>query len=114
MNKSKISSYFIFIAFFTFISIFLTIIQTSYNNLMNPIKQVEENKLLEPLNPVLDSEIIQEIEKRQIFDENEELLINNNSDSDQKQTISPSPYEVPISVTPQNDIQPIPKQEENN
>jgi len=77
MNKSKISFYFIFIAIFTFLAIFLTIAQSSYNNLVNPIKQIESNKYLEPLDPVLDSEIIQEIEKRQPLDGNQPLLINN-------------------------------------
>jgi hypothetical protein len=64
MNKSKLSFYFIFTAFFTFIAIFITIVQSSYNNLINPIKQATDDKLLQPMNPTLDSEIIQEIENR--------------------------------------------------
>ncbi len=56
MNKTKISFYFIFISVFTFLAIFLTIVQASYNNLINPTKQVETEKYLEPLNPALDSD----------------------------------------------------------
>mgnify|MGYP000847423236 CR=1 FL=1 len=90
MNKSKISFYFVFIAFFTFLAIFLTIVQASYNNLINPIKQVEDNKFLEPLNPALDSEVIKEIERRQNINEDEEVVILNNSNN----------INTPISITP--------------
>ena len=80
MNKSKISFYFIFIAFFTFITILVTIVQASYSSLVVPQKKIEEDKLLTPLNPVLDSEIIQEIEKRtNLTDDNGEVIINNRS-----------------------------------
>ncbi|MDD4106543.1 MAG: hypothetical protein PHX84_01175 [Candidatus Shapirobacteria bacterium] len=93
MNKSKISFYFIFIAFFTFITILVTIVQASYSNLMVPQKKIEEDKLLTPLNPVLDSEIIQEIEKRtNLTDNNGELFINNRTqktnDSTQESTLT--------------------------
>lgn len=114
MNKNKISSYFIFIAFFTFISILLTIAQNSYSNLMNPTKEVEENKFLEPLNPILDSAIIQEIEKRQALNEKDELSINNSSTSDQVQVDLITSSEASSSVTPQNNTNPVSKQAENN
>lgn len=64
MKKTKLSFYFIFIAFSSFITIFLTIVQKSYINLMSPIKEVESNKLLTPINPNLNVDIIQEIESR--------------------------------------------------
>lgn len=95
MNKSKISFYFIFIAFFTFIAIFTTILQASYSNLVDPQRKVEENKFLEPLNPNLDSDIIQEIEKRtNLVDSNEEIII---SDRDQN---TKNPARDSLSVTP--------------
>ena len=81
---------------------------------MNPIKEVEENKFLEPLNPVLDSEIIQEIEKRQVLNEKDELFINNSSTSDQVQADLITSFEASSSVTPQNNTKPISKQAENN
>ncbi len=100
MNKSKISLYFIFIAFFTFLSIFITIVQASYNNLTDPTKQVESDKFLDPLNPVLDSEIIQEIKKRQEPNESNELMINNIETN----TTTPNPDDniQPISTTEEN------------
>ncbi len=113
MNKSKITLYFIFIAFFTFLAIFLTIVQASYNNLTNPVKQVESDKYLEPLNPVLDSEIIQEIEKRQIPNNDQPLMINSlNSDvtNDSKE----SNIDVSPTTTLHSDTQPPLSKENNN
>jgi len=114
MNKSKISFYFIFIAFFTFIAIFLTIVQASYNNLINPTKQVEADKFLEPLNPVLDSEIIQEIEKRQGPSESDEVIINSNSDPVTNKPVSPVISEVPTNTAIDNNTQTVLIKEENN
>ena len=81
MKKTKLSLYFIFIAFFSFITIFLIIVQKSYSNLMTPIKLVESNKLLTPINPDLDVSVIQEIEKRpeNIDDGNLNLVTNSPS-----------------------------------
>ncbi len=64
MKKTKLSFYFIFIAFSSFIAIFLAIVQKSYTNLMSPIKEVESNKLLTPINPDLNVDIIKDIESR--------------------------------------------------
>ena len=113
MNKSKISFYFIFIAFFTFLAIFLTIVQSSYNNLVNPSKQVEADKFLEPLNPLLDSEIIQEIEKRQVPQEGDKIIINS-PESNGSETISPSPSVVSVTPIPNINTQPISPTKETN
>ncbi len=64
MNKKKLSVYFIFISIFSFLTIFSSIVQKSYFNLVNPVKEVDSNKLLTPINPNLDLDIIEEIEKR--------------------------------------------------
>lgn len=64
MNKKKISIYFTFISFFSFLTIFSSIVQKSYFNLVNPIKDVESNELLKPINPNLDLDIIKDIELR--------------------------------------------------
>lgn len=112
MNKSKISFYFIFIAFFTFMAIFLTIVQASYTNLTGPTKQVEADKYLEPLNPVLDSEIIQEIEKRQAPNEDNDMMIKS-LDTNTIKTSDDNSLGVSITPTPDDNIQPISTTEEN-
>ena len=64
MTKNKLSVYFIFIAIFSFLTIFSSIIQKSYFNLVNPLREVESNKLLKPIDPGLDLDVIKEIESR--------------------------------------------------
>lgn len=64
MNKKNISFYFIFISFFTFITLFFLIVQKSYINLINPTKQVENNILIKPIDPNLGLDVIKEIENR--------------------------------------------------
>jgi hypothetical protein len=75
MKKSSLSFYFIFISFFTFIAIFFTIVQKSYDNLINPIKKVEESTLTKPINPQLDMDVIDQIQNRtEYLDENVNLF----------------------------------------
>ena len=112
MNKSKISFYFIFIAFFTFMAIFLTIVQASYNNLTNPTKLIEADKYLEPLNPVLDTEIIQEIEKRQPVNEGGKIIVNS-LDPKTIENSNNEPIKSLVIPTPSNNIQPISTTKEN-
>ncbi|MDD4937577.1 MAG: hypothetical protein PHX34_00945 [Candidatus Shapirobacteria bacterium] len=82
MKSTKISTYFIFISFFTFISILVAIIQKSYSNLMGPINKVQTASYDKVINSQLDLEIIDEIEKRPInFDENNPNIINFSSES---------------------------------
>jgi len=64
MNKHKLSIYFIFISIFSFLTIFISIVQKSYFNLVNPVKEVESNKLLTPIDPNLNLDVIKDIEKR--------------------------------------------------
>lgn len=76
MKKTRISTYFVFISFFTFISILVAIIQKSYSNLMGPIKKVQTVSYDKVINPTLDLEIIDQIEKRPInFNENDQGII---------------------------------------
>jgi hypothetical protein len=65
MNKKRLSIYFIFISIFSFLTIFTSIVQGSYFNLVNPVKEVDSNKLLIPIDPNLNLDIIENIEKRQ-------------------------------------------------
>jgi hypothetical protein len=64
MKKSKLSAYFIFISLFSFLTIFFILVQKSYFNLVNPVKEVDSNKLLTPIDPNLDLDVIEEIKSR--------------------------------------------------
>ena len=67
MKKIKLSSYFLFISIFTFVTIFLLIVQSGYNNLMKPVNQVKTNESLKPIDPNLDISVLDTIAKRQFY-----------------------------------------------
>lgn len=70
MEKTKFSTYFVFISFFTLATILVTIIQKSYSNLIGPINKVQVSSYDKTIDPQLDLEIIDEIGKRPLnFDE---------------------------------------------
>ena len=73
MNKNKLSIYFIFISVLSFLTIFVSVTQKSYFNLVSPVKEVSSNKLLTPIDPVLKLEVIEEIKKRPENIEDESL-----------------------------------------
>ncbi|MEI8067372.1 MAG: hypothetical protein WCG91_00275 [Candidatus Shapirobacteria bacterium] len=64
MKRNNFSLYFIFIAFFSFLAIFISIVQNSYKNLVKPVDKIKSEKI-EPLNLNLDTEIISQIESRE-------------------------------------------------
>jgi len=64
MIKKKISTYLLFISIFTVVTIFSTIVQKSYSNLLGPTEDEDVQSLLNKINPELDTSIIQEIEDR--------------------------------------------------
>jgi len=64
MKKSKISFYFIFISFFTLLTIFFSIVQKSYFSYVTPQKVVEDDALLSDFNPTLDLTAISIIEAK--------------------------------------------------
>lgn len=64
MKKSKISFYFIFISFFTLLTIFFSIVQKSYFSYVTPQKVVEDDALLNDFNPNLDLTAISIIEAK--------------------------------------------------
>jgi len=76
MKKSNLSFYFIFISFFTFITIFFLIVQKSYTNLIGPTKLVENNALIKPIDPNLGLDIIKEIENRPDYVDNSTFEFN--------------------------------------
>ena len=86
MKKTKLSGYFVFISAFTFLTIFVVIVQRSYYNLMGPIKSVESNVLLRPINPELDTDILEEIENRREYIETGSINIIPYTDGDQLET----------------------------
>jgi hypothetical protein len=92
MKKTKISTYFVFISFFTFISILVAIIQKSYSSLMGPINKVKNTSYEQIVNSQLDLGVIDEIEKRPInFDENNSAPFNSSSESSSLITSTPVP-----------------------
>jgi len=64
MKKNKITSYFVFISFLTFVTVFFSIVQKSYFNYIKPQTLVENNALLKEINPNLDLSIISTIESK--------------------------------------------------
>ncbi len=100
MKKSKLSLYFIFISFLTFLTIFFSIVQKSYFSLMKPQKLVENNVLLKEFNPNLDLSILSAIESK-----------NKNTDESFDFSIIGSNKSLILTPTPQPTIAPpIPKE----
>ena len=64
MKKTKISFYFVFISFFTFLTIFFSIVQKSYFSFIAPQKIIKNNTLLNDFNPNLDLTVISIIESK--------------------------------------------------
>jgi hypothetical protein len=64
MKKNKLLIYFIFISVFSFLTIFIIIVQKSYLNFVNPVKEIQSNKLLTPIDPNLNLEVIDKISNR--------------------------------------------------
>lgn len=87
MKKTKLSGYFVFIAFFTLITILVTIIQKSYSNLIDPINQVSNISSNKIINSQLDLDIIEEIDKKPLNFDETSLSSNNSS---QEATASPT------------------------
>ena len=67
MKKNKIIGYFLFISIFSFLTIFIYLVQKSYSNLMGPITQTKTNNLTKPIDPNLDVETINLIEQRKEY-----------------------------------------------
>jgi len=67
MKKNKIVGYFLFISIFSFLSIFVYLVQKSYINLMGPITQTKTSNLTKPIDPNLDIETINLIEQRKEY-----------------------------------------------
>jgi len=64
MIKNKLSIYFIFISLFTVITIFTSIVQKSYSNLIGPSQETNADQLLNKINPNLDTSVIDDIKNR--------------------------------------------------
>ncbi len=103
MKKTKLSGYFVFISAFTFLAVFIAIVQRSYSNLMGPIKSVESNALLRPINPELDTGILEAIENRQEHTETGSMNVIPYTDN-QSETgnINPGPISQPTPIATQS------------
>lgn len=67
MTKNKLSKYLLFLSFFTLLAIFFSVVQQSYNNLIQASAEVKSSPLIKSVSPDLDIQIIDEIENRQEF-----------------------------------------------
>ena len=74
MKKTKISKYFVFLSFLTFLAIFTFIVQTSYDKLTGPVRQIKSGTILEPINPDLDQGILYQIKNKEEF-QNEDIFL---------------------------------------
>lgn len=67
MQKNKISRYFIFLGLFTFLAIFVFVVQQSYNNLIKATIEVQNSPLIKSVDPNLDIETLNLIEQKKEF-----------------------------------------------
>jgi len=63
-KKNKFSQYFITISVFTFIAIFILLVQSSYNNLMQPQTEALNSSLTKSLDLNLDVDLLKTIESK--------------------------------------------------
>lgn len=91
MKKTKISFYFVFISFFTFLTILFSIIQKSYFNFVTPKKLVDNDTLLTNFDPNLDLTIISTIEaKNKNIDEAFDFSIIKSNQKQAEVTLTPT------------------------
>lgn len=91
MKKTKISFYFVFISFFTLLTIFFSIVQKSYFSFITPQKIIENDSLLNDFNPNLDLTVISTIEsKNKNIDELFDFSIIKSNQASNKNTPTPT------------------------
>ena len=64
MKKNKIISYVLVFSILTFVSVFIFIVQKSYDSLMKPINEVKQSIIIKPIDPNLDIATLDAIEAR--------------------------------------------------
>lgn len=67
MTKKRLSTYFLFVAVITLVTVFVFVVQKSYENLIGPVKKAEASNLVKPINPNLDIETLDLVEKKEEF-----------------------------------------------
>ncbi|MFA6249975.1 MAG: hypothetical protein WC686_00535 [Candidatus Shapirobacteria bacterium] len=75
MKKSKLSSYLITFSVITFLTIFFLIAENSYSKMVGPIKIAQANNLMTPVDPNLDSDVVLQIENRDEFVSDDQVVI---------------------------------------
>jgi Mg/Co/Ni transporter MgtE len=67
MKKNKLSRYFLIVTLLTFFTIFVLLVQKSYENLIKAQNEAKKSSLIKPIDPNLKIEVLDEIEKHQEF-----------------------------------------------
>ncbi len=67
MIKNKITTYLLLVSIFTFLAIFVFIVQQSYSNLIGPSNEIKTSDILKPINPNLDTKTLDEIQNRKYY-----------------------------------------------
>lgn len=63
----RISPYLLFVSFITLVAVFVTIVQQSYQRLIDSQVKVSSDIILKPIDPSLDTTILDDLEKRPEF-----------------------------------------------
>ncbi|MFA5827804.1 MAG: hypothetical protein WC841_00375 [Candidatus Shapirobacteria bacterium] len=74
MKNNKVVGYFLLISIFSFLAIFVYLVQKSYSNLIGPIGETKASNLTKPIDPVLDVETINLIEQRKEYTQDSIVL----------------------------------------
>lgn len=106
MKKNKISTYLIFISIFTVITVFVLIMQKSYNNLIAPTKAGQIIDTSKTINPVLDSGVINQIKTKNHVDPSE--LPENETAAPNAELLIPTPVIASPSSTSVGPTQAVP------
>ena len=69
----NLSKYLLFISIATFITVFIFIVQESYDKLISTQKKISADTILKPINPVLDTSILDVLEKKQEYQDDTSL-----------------------------------------
>jgi hypothetical protein len=85
MKKNNLSSYFVFISFFTCITLFILIVQKSYSNILGPTQQIKVDQFLDNIDPNLNLEVLKQIEARKEY-----TIIQTTQESTVSSEINPS------------------------
>ncbi|MCL4384359.1 hypothetical protein M1116_02805 [Patescibacteria group bacterium] len=67
----KISRYLLFLSIITFVAVIVVIVQQSYDKLISSEQKVSADIILKPIKPQLDTSVLDNLEKKEEFTEND-------------------------------------------